>query len=890
MTFRPFWLVHRGHVEARGILFDADVDAPWSVLRQHYAKGARILTLDDQLLLLFVRPRLVDSRAVRGAPLVAYGEHLSAVPLSPKEIASCTLGVAQVIDAVEGQLRLRPFSSASELDPSHLFELSDWDFEPARSPYEIQDPEPTIHSIDADCRQVLDNVIGAPPREASLFDKSTKSATSGAFTSVPFRFAMWLRGVFLGLAWVVDTLRTRVASRARTPRNTAEASPTTDRQKSSPWERLVGWMRARIWQSHLGEMFGALQARYLGQMLERFERGDLTEALRYAIPTSKVAAAASDAGPKLLPARPRTDLDFGGARGGSAALVLSSDLFSRLRATYEQAFSRLVQSGKILEAAFVLSELLEDDARAVAFLESNGRLVQAAKLAESRKLAAGLVVRQWFMAGDRDRAIAIARRDGAFEDAILRLKGIPVAQNALRLVWADVLAASGNFTGAALVLKDVPEGAHLAREWLERAVRVGGVAGAQALGILLRQDPGAFARLRDVALAYVDDDDLDAAAARVALAQELSRGSSDECRAMARGVVRSIIRDSSRSGAMLSRGTLVDLARFSGDGALQADLPVDLEISSRPAERTPSPRQYIWRETDRGASKPTDVRCLHRGRLLVAHGDAGVCLVGHDGRQHWHFDVPCERIVLSSNGDRALAIARRDDTLIVSRIDLATRRAEPWCDLRTGAYASDFDGSIWYVVVKNRVCAIDATSKGFGSLWTSGIPDAPITRVAWSGNKLAFATADGECWRHDLSPHRLLARDRREGLSLIGPNGIAAELTKSEIQNIEMWTLVHPIDGRRIALGATEAIRICEADVDSRWALMATDVPVEVPTAIDVRLVHLEDFRVSANVRIEGANQVCVKLQSSVLSLGDDCGRIMALELPSLRQRLDLRI
>jgi hypothetical protein len=848
------------------------------------------LTLDEQLLLLFAQPRLVDTRLLRGAPLASCGEHLSAVPLTPKELARCSAGVAQVIDAVDGQLRLRPFNSASELDPTRLFELPDWDFEPARSPYEITEPELTVRTIEADCREVLDNVIGAPPREAALFEKSAKTAALGVNTGSLSLMATWVRGVVKGLVWFVRTIRTSLAVMASTRRSSNEAASTTDRQKSSAWERLVGWMRARVWQSHLGEMFGALQARYLGQMLERFERGDLTEALRYAIPTSKVAAAANDAGPKLLPARPRADLDFGGARRGGAPLTLSSDLFSRLRATYEQAFSRLVQRGQILEAAFVLSELLEDDARAVAFLESNGRLVQAAKLAESRKLAAGLVVRQWFMAGDRERAIAIARRDGAFEDAIVRLKGIPVAQNALRLVWADVLAASGNFTGAALVVKDVPEGAHLAKDWLERAVKVGGVAGAQALGILARQDPGAFARLRDVALNYIDDDDLDASAARVALAQELAKGSSEEGRALARGVVRAIIRDSSRSDAMLSRGALTNLARFSGDGALHADLPANLDASFRKAERTPTPRHYVLRETDRGASKLADVRYLHRGRLLVAHGDAGVCLIGEDGRQHWHFDVPCERIVLSTNGDRALALARRDDTVIVSRIDLMTRRAEAWCDLRSSAYAPDFDGSVWYVVVKNRVCAIDATAAGVSSLWSSGIPDAPITQVVWSDNKLAFVTEQGECWRHHLSPHRLVARDRREGSFLIGASGIAAELRMSEIQNIEMWAMIHPVDGRRIALGAREAIRICAAEVDSRWALMATEVPVEVPEAIDVRLVHLEDFRVSANVRFEGAKEICAKLQSSVLTLGDDCGRIVAIELPSLRQRLNLRL
>ncbi len=74
------------------------------------------------------------------------------------------------------------------------------------------------------------------------------------------------------------------------------------------------------------------------------------------------------------------------------------------------------------EAAFFLAEILNEAERAVSYLEKHGRWKLAAELAEARKLAVGLVVRQWFLAGDVKRAVAIAVREGAFDDAILRLQ------------------------------------------------------------------------------------------------------------------------------------------------------------------------------------------------------------------------------------------------------------------------------------------------------------------------------------------------------------------------------------------------------------------------------------------------------------------------------------
>lgn len=96
---------------------------------------------------------------------------------------------------------------------------------------------------------------------------------------------------------------------------------------------------------------------------------------------------------------------FGVAIGLSPSALTSSmfaagDFFDKLRAAYRKAFEQLEREGRIDEAAFVLAELLHVDEEAVAFLERHGRLRLAAEVAEARDLPPGLIVRQWFLAGD----------------------------------------------------------------------------------------------------------------------------------------------------------------------------------------------------------------------------------------------------------------------------------------------------------------------------------------------------------------------------------------------------------------------------------------------------------------------------------------------------------
>ncbi len=140
---------------------------------------------------------------------------------------------------------------------------------------------------------------------------------------------------------------------------------------------------------------------------------------------------------------PRAGLDI---RVGAkpAGPGFGTSLYERIRALYRATAERLEAEGRVEEAAFVHAELLGDLAGAVSLLERHGRLVRAAELAEAAKLLPELVIRQWIVAGDVDRAALHARRTKSFQVAVTKLEGSDAALALpLRREWARCAAACG---------------------------------------------------------------------------------------------------------------------------------------------------------------------------------------------------------------------------------------------------------------------------------------------------------------------------------------------------------------------------------------------------------------------------------------------------------------
>jgi serine/threonine protein phosphatase PrpC len=592
-------VAHRGRVLAHGFFFGrplGEEEARARVLGRWRA-GATVRRVAGGLALLLPEPEWTRAEAAPGAPLVRYGPVLSTAPLEDAELAALAVPEAVVI-ARGGVARAHPPRAEDEEDPARWLDVSEVLVLAAAS---LGAPPPAPRVIAPPPPVDVRAALGAPPASAEVpamlaalkkLHAGEKVAAGGkvrggagahdgtnplggAALAVLGRVArmfaavLGLFGNAVGGSGSAGPAGT--SSRALAAMPAAPSGPSwLDRMRA----RALDAAARMLVLARLARFFERAHARYLSKMIDMFERGDLEDALRHAIPLD------GDAGPggppALLPGGPRSDLSISPWRAPArGALGLGGGLFQDLRAMYRRAFERLVAMGAIDRAAFVLAELLNSNEEAVSFLERHGRFLLAAQIAEARGLPPGLVVRQWLLAGDAARAVAIARAKGAFADAVARLEraGPPYDRPAaaLRLKWADLLAESGAYAAAVDVVWKLEDARPLARAWLDRAI----LAGGATAGTMLAKKatlPETFGEVRAAVLALLADPEPEAEAARVAFATGLVEGpTSPETRVLARPTARAMLdplaRDRRKGAGLAER-----LAELSGEAALRADV------------------------------------------------------------------------------------------------------------------------------------------------------------------------------------------------------------------------------------------------------------------------------------------------------------------------------
>ncbi len=680
----------RGVYAARGVLIDpAAIGAAHARERvlAGWCPGARLHRAGACWALVWPEERWLDSRRAPGALLRAVDGHLSA---SPGEHAG---GAGELVLQRGGQLERFALTPDSLLDPAEW--LDPGTLELVAPP----DPAPAARLIEVaatplagDVRDLLQaGAIGASPAAQRMLGALEGSGARSALRDAWQLLRSWLRGSVsreepappgrateAPRSTAFGILR-RWLSRARAGRAApaAPARPAAPAPASSA-PQSPGWVPPRL--ARLASLF---HARHLRRLARLFEAGNLDAALREAIPLG------GDAPERLRLVlgwpRPRSELRVTSGRSGGS--VAGPDgWFEHLKSLYRQAYQRLVALGRLDEAAFVLAELLGEAAEAVSLLESGGRLRQAAELAELRALPVGLVVRQWFLAGDVERAIDIARRSGAFADAVLRLEPThPERAAVLRLHWAEAFARAGDFVGAVDAIWPIERARHLAQTWLRHGVELGGAGGARLLVRLARLDASAGDEVLKRTRELLSDASAERADERSTLAAELllpehrpSGHLEGPLRPMAVLACRAMLRDRDADVGGLSRERCGLLARLAGDSALRSDLPAVIAERSlaSPAERT-----LTVAPSDAGMMAIQDLAPAPRGRVWIALGEAGVRLLGRDGRLIRHFDVPAHELVVSDAGASVLAVAARGTRLRVSQIDLLEQRARAWCDI-----------------------------------------------------------------------------------------------------------------------------------------------------------------------------------------------------------------
>ncbi|HYH98915.1 bpX6 domain-containing protein [Hyalangium sp.] len=649
-------------------------------------------------------------------------------------------------------------------------------------------------------RRTLRPSGAATPARPAL--PSGKGATARSGEAQSAVSLSWLRRL---LGRLRQALSPRAPASSTSSSGTGRSAPTEPATPPPPqgpglFSRLSEWL---LRNTPLGPLLGQRKAEYVQRLFEMFEQGNLTEALRYAIPLGDEKMSEQARIALGLPG-PRESLTIQPQRGGAASLFGGGqEVYAALKERYRAAFQRLEREGRIDEAAFVLTELLGAHEEAVSFLEKHGRLKLAAELAEGRGLAPGLVVRQWLLAKDIQRAVAIARRSGAFPDAVLRLERThPAEARTLRLLWAETLAEAGDYMRAAVVVWPLEDARPLARAWLEQGATVGGVGGARALARLIAAFPDSFEENRPQALELLEDDSQARSAERLAFSEVLASESRSEPRtALVGPSVRALLRDRASGHTRIDSTFLMRLMRDVGDGALRADLP---PISD--------PRRRNWAEdtgaallreriaaTEAGPYPIHDAVALSGQRMLLALGEAGVRLVRADGTRVAHFDVPAFWLVPSVHEDRVLALAPRGELKRISRIEPGPQRAAHWCDAKVDAFAPSYDGNLWFLAEQDTVMAVDAlATEGLRALWRVAQVGGRVMALEADAEWLRFAiwsSSDPQLWTYSLPGGPTLrsraARRQGDGLPLVTQDEVTGRVERrDDFLSSPPWTLV----------------------------------------------------------------------------------------------------
>ncbi len=471
--------------------------------------------------------------------------------------------------------------------------------------------------------------------------------------------------------------------------------------------------------------------RYLHELTAKFTQQRWDEALRDAI---GLGDRAGDWSSVRLPGRrtgqlsPTPQLPTAGA-----TVSYGTEVVEQLRSLYRYAVEQLEREGRVVEAAFVLADLLGATAEAVGLLERHQQWRLAAELAEGRELGADLVVRLWWQAGDRDRAVAVAITRGAFATAVDRLaQADQTAADELREVWVAALRQAGDRLGAvAAAWPLVPLRRHLVED-LQAVRALGGAAAGTALAYLLALPSPTLADATAVRR-LLDSDDLAAFASRQAFVGRFSRLPASEPatdRELSTAAVTLLARDAAPThGATASVKVMQHRLLPRTDPLLRADLPAPA------AAETPPSKVVAVTGVEPGHLPVWEATPVTDGSVLVACGEAGVRLLSPSGGVRARWDVPAHRLVLADHGGSALLAAHRGAGFEVHRLDLADRRVRYWAGVRAQELVGSFDGAVLLVVTDDGLDLIDATADRPRVLWReldAGVTVLSLARSATS--------------------------------------------------------------------------------------------------------------------------------------------------------------
>ena len=955
----PARRVHRGHAIVRGLFFAEDDARARRTILARLAPGDVVERVHGGLVLRMARSERGSLDALPALGLLEDEGLLTSSPLSRAERERVAPGAGDasargVVVVSGGVLSLEV--PRERVDPSQWIDVSSLSLEepgslgrpppPVEGPITARSAREALGVPAASAESVALRRALLSPRDVGLEGGMGSLGATGA-SAAPSSgwFARLVRGALDGAARAASWLSRLVSGLGRDAVPSASALPSGGAgsgvarggnalAKPAPrppslLSRLEAWLRDRArrfgWDS-FGRFLARKHAEHLQKLLALLDANDLDEALKHAIPLSNEQGGSASAPSLSLPS-PRTELAISPVRAkGGGALGLGGGLFDHLRQRYRALLQRLLELERWKDAAFVLAELLDDAAGAVALLEKHRLYREAAELAEGRELSPPVVVRQWMLARDLARALGVARRHDAFGPAITRLRATDAeAARALGLAWADVRAKSGDYLGAlaALEASDALSRARgLAVRWAERGVEVGGAHGAEALVWWLALDGEAPAKAGAQLEAILRDASAEERHVRSAIYAALAKRRGSEVVVLssaARLAWRAAIRDRALFGEpALARVT--ELESVARDGTLAADRPVIVPLARGQLSTLAAP--LVIAPSARGAFAVKDAVVLPDRRVLVALGEAGLRVLAPDGRIVASFEAPADEIVLSDEGTRALVLSFRGALTVVHRLDTIARRLGDRFELLgLTAHARTFSGDRWAVALDRVGEVLDVTEERPRALFR--VKDVRVTAIDRSSGFVSFvassarsSAAPSGLERLRYEERGLVLRERRAlperfgmdgtlfGLVAFEPDPVHVMLTQGSYfvtEGLVAYPSARERPGRPI--GARGTGTSASVEIAPGWLALVVEHPRAEDSRVrvtDVVLLDRSEQRERVIVPVDdgtgpSTSAVGVRLEErrgepTLLLVFDGLGRVMAVELETGRVLVDLGV
>ncbi|MGO1069407.1 bpX6 domain-containing protein [Lysobacter sp. CA199] len=896
----PVW---RGWQPVAGLWLAADLLPAQRRLERivrAWAPGCRAWRFDEGDVLCFEAPRPMHCEHAGGAPLCRIGAHgLYGGPLTAPELSALEPADVQLV--VGAALRPLNFSRAAPLDPSFALDIGD---------YALHDTYDCRGALRAPrqerlARKAVRDVLGGripPPseeRESFLRSASARGARGDADNG---SLRERVGGARDGIAhWLLSRFPSLAGGRAAQGHGSgtgAGQAAVASRATGARPQRWREWLVKAALASRAAKLMGMQHGRYLRQLMQRFDDGDLIEALRHALPIDGdgrdcLGQAFS------LPGR-RDHLGLSGARGAHASFDFGDYTRELLRKRYRAAFELLDRQDKVDEAVFVLAELLSARQEALDYLVRHERFGQAAELALGWDMPADTIIRLLMLAGDSERAILVARRDNAFGPAVAMLE-TEHRQHALRLrrEWGLALVEQGQWLAAVDAVWPDSESREQAARWLLAAESAGAELSARAL-------VQRACLLPDTLQHYAErigewSDPLAPAAPRVALGVALAecKHSNAALSLLSTRMLPALAADRAVGANDLDRGQLARILALSADPWLRADLPPwSLPAAVQGRRLWDAPQALDLRMPDGiGLHSPCDVAALGEGRYLVALGEAGAAVFDSGGRCLRRYAVPAFKLVIADSGQVALALAKRDSVWRIARLDLVGHQILDLGAMPLQFFADRFDGIAWSVVSGERISVIDAARPSLDTLWSVGDLGGPVAQARFLQNDELFLVpgrSEMVVWHYRTAPRRVLvSRDpiRIDGGEsvLLDPHMIVAKLSMAtnEDGNVRFSCTSGAYDGH-IDLASPEPV---DGDHDAGLIPLASGFLAIVHGADRMRLYLVRRGRgtgigARSMAQIDWPRaQLQVREQPGRLVLFDQEGRVMEIETETSRAR-----